>query len=135
MITAYVPPGPTAPHACQVSYRHELAYGSSGVARNSMTYFQYDKFGNVDHVREIGDPQDPTDDRLILRSYRPATGPCIVGLPWFEQRFAGAGPAAPLLRSTYYCYDGDNGTASVNCSGMPSKGLLTAVQAVDDTGH
>ena len=39
-----------------------------------------------------------------------------------------------MLRSTYFCYDGDNGTDTANCSAMPTKGQLTAIKQVDDKG-
>ena len=64
-----------------------------------------------------------------------ATGPYIVGVPAFEQIATGVHPATTMHRSTFFCYDGDNGTASSNCPGVPKKGLLTAVQQVDDKGY
>ncbi|MEU1388093.1 MULTISPECIES: deaminase domain-containing protein [unclassified Nonomuraea] len=133
-ITGYAPPGPVAPFTCRIDHVNELAYGASGTARNRATSLDYDDFGNVVRILDLGNPQDPADDRLTLRSYRPETGRYLVGLPWFEQRLDGAQPAAQPLRTTYFCYDGDNGTAAANCSGRPSRGLLTAVQMPDDKG-
>ena len=34
----------------------------------------------------------------------------------------------------FLCYDGNNGSDSISCPGIPSKGQLTAIQQVDDQG-
>ena len=133
-IYAYNPPG-AAPHNCSMLYRQHIEYGGgSGQAMNVLTYFSYDQYGNVTQVLEHGVPSRPGDERTTSISYKAATGPFIVGSPWQVTISEGLPPAMSLLKSTFFCYDGDNGTGYSNCSGLPTQGLLTATQQVDDLG-
>ena len=99
------------------------------------TCYRHDDFGNITHIFEHGADLEQGDERTTTIAYNPAVEPYIVGLPWEVTISAGVPPAVqPANRITYYCYDGDNGSDFANCSGKPTKGLLTATQLVDDEG-
>ena len=128
---AYNPPGASPPYNCTMLARNRLEYGLSVAS----TYFAYDDFGNVQDTFDYGAAAKSGDERTTYNAYQHATGPWIVGLPWQETISEGIQPAVgKMLRSTFFCYDGDNGTDSANCSGMPTKGQLTATKRVDDKG-
>jgi RHS repeat-associated protein len=136
-LVAYNPPGAAAPFNCLPLYRDRITYGFAAAAQNVYTYFAYDEFGNLtaafDHG--AGPPgANNGDERTTATSYKPATDPWIVGLPWQETVSEGVQPATKLLRSRFSCYDGDNGSDTANCSGVPTKGLRTGEQRVDDLG-
>ena len=129
---AYNPPGASPPYNCTMLARNRLEYGLSVAS----TYFAYDDFGNVQDIFDYGADGKSGDERTTSYAYQHATGPWIVGLPWQETISEGVQPAVgKMLRSTYLCYDGDNGTDSANCSAMPTKGQLTAIKQVDDKGQ
>jgi RHS repeat-associated protein len=133
-ILAYNPPGARPPYNCTLLDQDQLDYGLSSAVLNAYTYYAYDAFGNVTDIFEHGAQAKPGDERTTGYAYQHATGPWIVGLPWQETLSEGIQPAGKLLRSTFFCYDGDNGSDTANCSGMPAKGLLTAEQQVDSQG-
>ncbi len=130
----YVRPGKGAPYACLPAERRHIEYGGTPTPLNSVTRYVYDDFGNLVDVFDDGSPDDTADDRTLIRTFHPALKAWIVGSPAWEGLFEGPQPARTMRRSTFYCYDGDNGNASANCPGAPTKGLLTGVQAVDDLG-
>jgi len=124
-----VSPGSAAPFRCDTLYQDQIELNQGGTGRNVYTYYTYDDFGNVTSVLEQGDTQSPADDRYTERGFRPAPGPYIVGALASETVRAGPGPSSPPVRSSRFCYDGDN----LNCSSPPTKGLITA--RLDWTGH
>jgi hypothetical protein len=134
-IYAYNSPGISEPYNCLLLYQNHLEYGpGEGIAQNAYTYCGYDGYGNVIHIFEHGDPLFDGHERTTTITYNPAKQPYIVGLPWQVTIGEGVNPVKKGLRYTYFCYNGDNGTDTVNCSGLPKRGLLTAIQAVDDKG-
>ena len=129
---AYNPPGASPPYNCTLLSRNRLEYGLSMAS----TYFAYDEFGDVRDIFDYGADAKSGDERTTSYAYQHATGPWIVGLPWQEAISEGVTPAVGKdLRLTYFCYDGDNGTDTASCSGMPTKGQLTAIKRVDNTGN
>src|SRR5260221_8098217 len=57
------------------------------------------------------------------------------GLPAWEglfKNFVSDSAQEKPYRSTFYCYDNDNGTATTSCPGKPIQGLLTAIKMVSD---
>jgi RHS repeat-associated protein len=133
-IVAYNEPGSSPPYNCLPLYRNRIEYGSSAVALNAYAYFAYDAFGNLRDVFELGAAAIAGDERTTGYTYHHATQPWIVGLPWQQTISQGAQPTGRLLRSTFFCYDGDNGSDTVNCSHPPTKGRLTGEQLVDGLG-
>ena len=112
-----------------------MLLASKRTASKIDTYYRHDDFGNITHIFEHGADLEQGDERTTTIAYNPAVEPYIVGLPWEVTISAGVPPAVqPANRITYYCYDGDNGSDFANCSGKPTKGLLTATQLVDDEG-
>jgi RHS repeat-associated protein len=126
--------GPAPPYHCRPLYHNRIQHGVGSAALNAYTYFAYDDYGNVRNIFEHGAAGTAGDERTTTLAYRYATGPWIVALPWQQTLSEGVQPTGKLLRSTFFCYDGDNGTDSTNCSGVPTKGQVTAEQHVDDTG-
>jgi RHS repeat-associated protein len=131
---SYKPTGTDPPYNCMLQSHRRLKYGPFAAVQNVYTEFAYDDFGNVRDVFDHGVLEKAGDERTIATTYKPAVGPWIVGLPWQQTLNEDIHPAGKLLRSNFFCYDGDNGTESTNCSGMPSKGQLTGQQRVDDKG-
>ncbi|MEU6799285.1 FG-GAP-like repeat-containing protein [Nonomuraea wenchangensis] len=133
-VTEYVPAGPP-PTICRPE--RILGYEQNGgpVAQATETTFRYDDFGNVTELRALGWLNDPRDDKVTRRAFRPATGPWIVDRPASEELLDGTAADARLYRHTRWCYDGVNGTAADECPGEPAaKGLVTAVKAARDGG-
>jgi RHS repeat-associated protein len=126
--------GASPPYNCTLQSRKHLAYGPFAAVQNVESGYAYDEFGNVRDVFDHGSIDRSGDERTIGVTYKAAPGPWIVGLPWQQTLNGGVHPVGKLLRSTFFCYDGDNGTDSTNCSGIPTKGQLTAQQRVDDKG-
>lgn len=133
-ITAFPPPGQQPPYDCQADYLNTITYGSGAAALDHYRFYAYDDFGNLRQVRDDGSDAVAGDESVTDISHKPAYGPWIVSLPWQETVYDGTGPTASLLRDWYFCYDGSNGTVTTNCGGLPSLGLLTAIQRVDDLG-
>jgi RHS repeat-associated protein len=131
----YTPPGVAPPYKCLTDSQKHLDYGSPSVALNADTSYAYDEFGNVIDVFDYGSPSKSGDERTTVTTYAKATTPYIVGLRSWQGVFEGAQPATTMRRSTYFCYDGANGNDFTSCSGTPTKGRLTAVQRLDDTGN
>jgi RHS repeat-associated protein len=99
------------------------------------TAFAYDRFGNLEQVNAIGNPNDPHDDKVTRRVFKPSVGPWIVNLPATEELLDGNTPNARRYRATNWCYDGDNGAPKGGCDGAPKgTGLLTAVKNLYDDG-
>lgn len=126
-------PGQSAPYRCLTVYRNKLEYGTSTNALNAYTYFNFDQFGNLSSIAELGSSAVNGDEVTTNIYYKYADQPWIVGLPWQQVTTDPARPGS-VLRSTFFCYDGNNGTDWANCPGTPTKGLLTAMQRVDDLG-
>jgi RHS repeat-associated protein len=133
-VTAFRPPGQQPPYDCQAEYLDTITYGSTAATLNHYRYYAYDDFGNLRQVRDDGSDAVAGDESVTDISHKPAYGPWIVSSPWHETVRDGTGPSATLLRDWYFCYDGSNGTGTTNCDGLPSHGLLTAIQRVDDLG-
>jgi RHS repeat-associated protein len=135
-ITAPISAGNTAPFTCGlVNYVDDITINAAGQAMNVYTYYTHDAFGNVTGVSEYGaDLEKNGDERTTTIVYRPATGPYIVGLPHQQVLSEGTQPAGAGLRYTYFCYDGDNGTAQTSCAGTITKGLVTAKKVVNPNG-
>ncbi|MFC7280195.1 FG-GAP-like repeat-containing protein [Paractinoplanes rhizophilus] len=133
-ILVYNPPGSSVPFDCTLFYRNRITYGWSAATQQVGEYFRYDDYGNLSTVEQLGAGATSGDERTVDITHRAAPGPWVVGLPWQRTLYQGTGPSAKLLRSEFSCYDGQNGTDDTNCPGLPSKGLLTAQQRVDDLG-
>jgi RHS repeat-associated protein len=131
----YTPPGAAPPYKCLTDTQKHLDYGSPSIALNADTAYAYDEFGNVIDVFDYGSPAKTGDERTTISTYAKATTPYIVGLHSWQGVFEGAQPATTMRRSTYFCYDGANGNDFTSCAGTPTKGKLTAVQRLDDTGN
>lgn len=126
------PSGP--PYTCLQANIDHLEEGQGSTAQNVFRYFSYDEFGNVVAIVDQGVASRTDDKRTVARSFNPATGPYVVGLPSWEGVSDGVSPTTTLRRSRFFCYDGSNGSDTLSCPGLPTKGLLTAVQQVDDQG-
>jgi RHS repeat-associated protein len=133
-LLSYTAPGSAPPYSCLLSSQRHLEYGGPTTALNSVTRYAYDEFGNVVDVFDDGTPGASDDDRTTIVAFHPAVAPWLVGLPAWEGLFEGVQPAKTMRRSTFFCYDGANGSDTASCPGVPTKGMLTGVQAVDDLG-
>ncbi len=135
-ITSPLPAGDTAPYTCALTnYVDDITVNASGQAMNVYTYHRHDDYGNITEVSQYGaDLAKNSDERTTTTLYRPAPGPYIVGLPYQQVLSEGTQPAGTGVRHTYFCYDGDNGTAQTSCAGTVTKGLLTAKKVVNPTG-
>ena len=132
---AYHPPSNEPPYDCRLQSLKRREYGFTADHLDITTDYAYDEFGNVRNVFEHGTADTTGDERTTGYRFEPALDPWIVGLP--AQEFLVEGihqPSSSLLRSTFYCYDGQNGTDSTSCPGRPTRGLRTAEQHVDDLG-
>jgi RHS repeat-associated protein len=129
----YEPPALQAPHRCVMLYRNRVEHGMSASTLNVYTSFTFDEVGNPRSIVDYGAVAAAGDEVTTTINYQYAYDPWIVGLPWQQTTTDPARPGS-VLRSTFYCYDGSNGTDSSNCPGVPTKGLLTAVQRLDDLG-
>src|SRR5262245_9775841 len=132
-MTGYAPPPPSPPYRCVMEYRNRIEYGMSASTLNAYTSFVFDEVGNTRSIVDYGAVAAGGDEVTTTITYKYAWEPWIVALPWQQITSDPARPGS-VLRSTFYCYDGNNGTASSNCPGDPTKGLLTGVQCLDDLG-
>lgn len=133
IIIAYLPTAASAPFVCLPQQVRRLRYASdanNGSALNAVQEFVYDEFGNVTIDRELGSNR-AGDERVTTHSYRPATGPYLVGLPAGAQMHDGADSSAPILYAKLYCYDGD---ATIACSQAPTRGQLTSTVDLYEQG-
>jgi RHS repeat-associated protein len=153
---SFVVTGATPPYHCQVASTKHLQHDQEQIAVPYMTWYCYDAFGNVERKYEApGETLLPTGSpvslcegfgkvepvqrsgsvlmRTTLMTYHPSVGPYIVGLPAWEsvfKNFISDSSQEKPYRSTFYCYDNDNGTATTSCPGTPTHGLLTAIKMV-----
>lgn len=130
--TVYAPPLAN-PYQCLVSSHITAEYGFTAQWLTSAINYTYDDLGNPRIINDEGSISLTGDETRITRSYKYSYPNWLVGLPWQQVTTDPAQPNS-LLRSTFFCYDGENGTDFQNCDGIPAKGLLTAIQRVDDRG-
>jgi RHS repeat-associated protein len=132
--SVYAPPQTDfPPYQCLVSSHTTDEYGLSAQWLTSAINYTYDDLGNPRIIDGEGSISLKGDETRVTQSYKYSYSNWLVGLPWQQVTTDPAQPNS-LLRSTFFCYDGDNGTDFQNCDGIPVKGLLTAVQRVDDRG-
>ncbi len=100
----------------------------SGLCISRQTGLKMDDVGNVITKSEFSS-EGGTILRTTQRAFHLVPGPYILALPRSETIFEGDDLARPPLRTTSFCYDGDN-TA---CTSVPSRGLLTSVRQLNWT--
>ncbi|HSP78408.1 MAG TPA: toxin TcdB middle/N-terminal domain-containing protein [Myxococcaceae bacterium] len=114
----------SAPYTSLMTERWEYECNLSASCKRTLLQIGYDQYGNGYLTYEHGDYDTAGDERTSLRGLYPNTSAYLVGLPAYENIYAGIGTGGTLLKQTLHEYDG-NGTYAA----APSKGLLTRQRA------
>ncbi|WPB78997.1 FG-GAP-like repeat-containing protein [Archangium violaceum] len=108
------------PYTSLMTERWEYECNQSASCRRTLLQIGYDTYGNGYLTYEHGDYDVAGDERTSLRGLVPNNSAYVVGLPAYENIYAGVGTGGSLLRQTLFEYDG-----SGNYSLAPKAGLLT----------
>jgi RHS repeat-associated protein len=131
-IINYKPVGSQPPYRCLINYQDDIELNQhTVVGQNTITYFGYDEFGNINLLQDLGNPDIALDDRVIETYYRPEKNLYIVGLPAGVTIRAGSDSSGKPERITIYCYDGD---VTLTCQQPPKQGLLTRRSELNNNG-
>ncbi|ATB37102.1 hypothetical protein CYFUS_002523 [Cystobacter fuscus] len=114
----------SAPFTSLMTDRWEYECNLSASCRRTLLQIGYDQFGNGIRTYEYGDYDVSGDERTSLRGFFVSTGAYIVGLPAYENIYAGIGTGGTLLKQTLNEYDG-TGTYTTS----PIRGLVTRQRA------
>ena len=95
--------------------------------RRTLIEFAYDQYGNVVAAYEHGDFDLSGDERTTLRGYVPNERDYIVGLPAYENVYAGIGSDGELLQQSLNFYDNNR-----NYQQAPHLGNLTELRKWND---
>jgi RHS repeat-associated protein len=109
-----------APYTSLMTERWEYECNLSSTCRRTLLQIGYDQYGNGNLTYEHGDYDVAGDERTSLRGLYPNTGAYIVGMPAYENIYAGIGTGGALLKQTLHEYDG-SGTYMA----APVRGLVT----------
>jgi RHS repeat-associated protein len=113
----------TAPYTSLMTDRWEYECNQSASCRRTLLQIGYDQYGNGSTTYEWGDYDVAGDERTSVRAAIPNVGAYIVGLPAYENVYAGIGTGGALLKQSLYVYDGNGSYAT-----PPTRGLLTTRQ-------
>ncbi|WPB78998.1 RHS repeat-associated core domain-containing protein [Archangium violaceum] len=109
-----------APYTSLMTSRWEYECNQSASCRRTLLQIGYDTYGNGYLTYEHGDYDVAGDERTSLRGLVPNTSAYVVGLPAYENIYAGVGTGGSLLRQTLFEYD-----SSGSYTLAPKAGLLT----------
>ncbi|WPB79518.1 FG-GAP-like repeat-containing protein [Archangium violaceum] len=110
-----------APYTSLMTERWEYECNQSSSCRRTLLQIGYDEYGNGNLTYEYGDYDVGGDERTSLRGVVPNTGAYIVGMPAYENIYAGIGTAgSQLLKHTLHEYDGSGTYVAA-----PARGLVT----------
>ncbi|WPB74322.1 RHS repeat-associated core domain-containing protein [Archangium violaceum] len=110
----------SAPFTSLMTERWEYECNLSSACRRTLLQIGYDQYGNGYLTYEHGDYDVAGDERTSLRGLYPNTGAYVVGMPAYENIYAGIGTGGALLKQTLTEYDG-NGTYAA----APGRGKVT----------
>ncbi len=110
----------SAPYTSLMTDRWEYECNLSASCRRTLLQIGYDQYGNGNLTYEHGDYDVAGDERTSLRGLYPNTSAYLVGLPAYENIYAGIGTAGTLLKQTLHEYDGNTTYAAA-----PVRGLVT----------
>jgi RHS repeat-associated protein len=108
------------PYTSLMTDRWEYECNLTGSCRRTLLQVGYDQYGNGYLTYEHGNYDVAGDERTSLRGLFPNPGAYIVGLPAYENIYAGIGTGGPLLKQTLHGYDNNTSYAAA-----PTVGLLT----------
>jgi RHS repeat-associated protein len=108
------------PYTSLMTERWEYECNLTGSCRRTLLQIGYDQYGNGYLTYEHGDHDVSGDERTSLRGLYPNTGAYIVGLPAYENVYAGIGTSGTLLKQTLHGYD-----SNTTYTAAPAVGLLT----------
>ncbi|WPB74323.1 toxin TcdB middle/N-terminal domain-containing protein [Archangium violaceum] len=114
----------SAPFTSLMTERWEYECNLSSACRRTLLQIGYDQYGNGYLTYEHGDYDVAGDERTSLRGLYPNTGAYVVGMPAYENIYAGIGTGGTLLKQTLNEYDGSGTYAAA-----PSRGRLTRQRA------
>ncbi|HEX5749738.1 MAG TPA: FG-GAP-like repeat-containing protein [Archangium sp.] len=112
------------PYTSLMTQRWEYECNQSASCRRTLLQVGYDEYGNGYLTYEHGDYDVAGDERTSLRGVYPNKSAYLVGLPAYENIYAGIGTSGTLLKQTLNEYDG-NGTYAA----APTVGQLTRQRA------
>ncbi|MFY0566796.1 FG-GAP-like repeat-containing protein [Archangium lansingense] len=112
------------PYTSLMTQRWEYECNLSASCRRTLLQIGYDEYGNGYLTYEHGDYDAAGDERTSLRGLYPNKTAYIVGLPAYENIYAGVGTTGTLLKQTLNEYDG-NGTYAA----APTVGRLSRQRA------
>jgi RHS repeat-associated protein len=98
--------------------------------RRVLTTYAWDQYANMTAEYQYGDYDLAGDERTVVRSFAANTSAYIVGLPAWENIYAGIGTSGTLMNRVKYYYDG-----AASESTPPTKGMVTSkLEWLDRTG-
>jgi RHS repeat-associated protein len=112
------------PYTSLMTSRWEYECNLSAACRRTLIQIGYDQYGNGNLTYEYGDYDAAGDERTALRGLYPNTSAYVVGLPAYENMYAGIGTGGTLLKQTLHEYD-----ANTTYAAAPTRGLVTRQQA------
>ncbi|HEY3356583.1 MAG TPA: RHS repeat-associated core domain-containing protein [Polyangia bacterium] len=102
----------------------------TGGCRRVLVTYGWDQYANMTTENQYGDYDVSGDERTAARSFAPNTSAYIVGLPAWENIYAGIGTGGTLLTAQKYYYDG-----AASETTAPTTGMLTGKKLwLDQTG-
>ena len=115
------------PYTSLLTDRWDYECNGTPDCRRALTQLGYDQYGNVTHTYEHGDYDVFGDERTNVRGYVPNMTDYIVGLPAYENTYAGIGVGGQLMNQVLYYYD-NNPTHNQL---PPTKGNVTQIDRWD----
>jgi RHS repeat-associated protein len=113
-----------APYTSRLKQRWDYECNQTASCRRVVSQLDYDGYGNVVATYEWGDLDVGGDERTAYRGYYPNWGAYIVGLPAYENLYAGIGTGGPLAKQTLWEYDGAGTYAAAPTLGSISRKQL-----------
>ncbi len=109
------------PYTSLMTQRWEYECNLSTSCRRTLLQIGYDEYGNGYLTYEHGDYDVTGDERTSLRGLYPNKTAYIVGLPAYENLYAGVGTTGTLLKQTLNEYDGNGTYAAAPTVGQLSR--------------
>jgi RHS repeat-associated protein len=116
------------PYTSLLTDRWDYECNQSGSCRRILSQIGYDAYGNATTTYEWGDYDVGGDERTAVRGYYANWSAYIVGLPAYENVYAGIGTGGALMKQTLNEYDGNTTYAAA-----PTVGNLARVKSWDSS--
>jgi YD repeat-containing protein len=115
------------PYTSLMTTRWDYECNETTTCRRILSQLQYDTYGNVTQVQSYGDYDVSGDERTEVKGYVPNTTAYIVGLPAYQNVYAGLDTTGRLMKQTLYLYD-----TNTSYTQVPLQGLVSSKQAWND---